>query len=124
MTKPRYQHLSLLQNNFPSSGGLSKVWICIVSYRGVLFNSGKLFPNSVRSRWLLLGHMTSNNETVSCQNLRRQRLTVHFYQQMFTARWIYFSLICTRKSFLRELVRYIRLVSRETVNFVSLRTGQ
>ena len=66
MTTPRYQHLSLLQNNFPSSGGLSKVRICIVSYRGVLFNSGKLFPNSVRSRWLLLGHMTSNNETVSC----------------------------------------------------------
>ena len=125
MTKPRYQHLSLVQNNFPSSGSLSKVWIWTMSYRGVLFNSGKLFPNNARSRWLLLDHMTSKNGTVSCQNLRRQRsVKVHFYQQILTVRWIYFSLICARKSFLRELVSYIRLVSRETVAFVSLKTSQ
>ena len=31
--------------------------------------SWKFFPNSARSHWLLQGHMTSNNETVSRQNL-------------------------------------------------------
>ena len=31
--------------------------------------SWKLFPNSAHSHWLLQGHMTSNNETVSRQNL-------------------------------------------------------
>ena len=29
----------------------------------------KFLPNNVRSHWLLQGHMTSNNETVSRQNL-------------------------------------------------------
>ena len=31
--------------------------------------SWKFPPNNVRSHWLLRGHMTSNNETVSRQNL-------------------------------------------------------
>ena len=31
--------------------------------------SWKFFHNSARSHWLLGGHMTSNNETVSQQNL-------------------------------------------------------
>ena len=34
-----------------------------------LLYSWKFLPNSARSHWLLRGHMTSNNETVSCQNL-------------------------------------------------------
>ena len=29
----------------------------------------EIFPNRARSHWLLWGHMTSNNETVFCQNL-------------------------------------------------------
>ena len=31
--------------------------------------SWKFFPNSTCCHWLLQGHMTSNNETVSHQNL-------------------------------------------------------
>ena len=31
--------------------------------------SWKFFPNSMGSHWLLRGHITSNNETVSRQNL-------------------------------------------------------
>ena len=31
--------------------------------------SWKFFPKSARSHWLLQGHITSNNETVSRQNL-------------------------------------------------------
>ena len=31
--------------------------------------SWKFFPNGASSRWFLRGHMTSNNETVSRQNL-------------------------------------------------------
>jgi len=31
----------------------------------------EIFPNSIRCHWILRGHMTSNNETVSCQNLRQ-----------------------------------------------------
>ena len=34
-----------------------------------LLYSWKFFPNRAHSHWLLGGHMTSNNETVSCQNL-------------------------------------------------------
>ena len=34
-----------------------------------LFYNWKFLLNSVRSHWLLRGHMTSNNETVSRQNL-------------------------------------------------------
>ena len=30
----------------------------------------EVFPNSVRCHWVLRDHMASNNETVSCQNLR------------------------------------------------------
>ena len=29
----------------------------------------EIIPNSVHSHWLLRGHMTSTNKTVSCQNL-------------------------------------------------------
>ena len=36
--------------------------------------SGKFFHNSARSHWLLRGHMTSNNETVSQQNLREGKI--------------------------------------------------
>ena len=90
-------------------------------YCWVLFNPGKLFPPTAR---VLIGHMTSSNETLSWQNLRRQRLTVYFYQQRLTARWIYFHKFVQENVFSRELVSYKRLVSRETVNFVSLRTGQ
>ena len=32
-------------------------------------NSRTFFPNNVRSHWLLQGHMTYNNETVSRHNL-------------------------------------------------------
>ena len=35
----------------------------------ILLHSWKFLPNSVRSHWLLRGHMTSNNKTVSRQNL-------------------------------------------------------
>ena len=35
----------------------------------LLLYSWKLFPNSACSHWLLWRHMTSNNETVSSQNL-------------------------------------------------------
>ena len=35
----------------------------------VLLRSWKFFHNSARSHWFLRGHMTSNNETVSRQNL-------------------------------------------------------
>ena len=34
-----------------------------------LFYSWKFVPFSARSHWLLRGHMTSNNEAVSRQNL-------------------------------------------------------
>ena len=37
--------------------------------QGVLLRSWKFFHNSARSHWFLRGHMTSNNETVSRQNL-------------------------------------------------------
>ena len=35
----------------------------------ILLHSWKFLPSSTRSHWLLRGHMTSNNETVSRQNL-------------------------------------------------------
>ena len=34
-----------------------------------LLHGRKFLPNSLRSHWLLRGHMTSNNETVSRQNV-------------------------------------------------------
>ena len=40
-----------------------------VGKQGVLLCSWKFFHNSARSRWFLRGHMTINNETVSCPNL-------------------------------------------------------
>ena len=39
------------------------------SYQEVLLYSWNFFPNSASSHWLLRGQMTSNNETVSLQNL-------------------------------------------------------
>ena len=33
------------------------------------YTAGNFFLNSAHSHWLLRGHMTSNNETVSRQNL-------------------------------------------------------
>ena len=33
------------------------------------FMAGNFFSNSARSHWLFRGHMTSNNENVSRQNL-------------------------------------------------------
>ena len=35
------------------------------------------FLNSVCSHWLLQNHMTSSNETVSCQNLSRQHCKIY-----------------------------------------------
>ena len=40
-----------------------------------LLYSWKFFPNSIHSHWLLRGHMTSNNETVSLQNLWAGNIT-------------------------------------------------
>ena len=59
----------------------------------LLLYSWKFFPNSARFHWLLRGHMKSNNETVSWQNLSvgnisknlwRQRVTVHCCPRMLT----------------------------------------
>ena len=80
-----------------------KVFILITTYilTVALFYSWKFLLNSARSHWLLRGHMTSNNETVSRQNLRvreqckksrRQRVTVSSHT-----------------------ARHLRLVPRETV---------
>ena len=54
----------------------------------------EIFPNSARSHWLLWGHMTSNNETVFCQNLwagniaksmtsegNSREIKIHFYRK-------------------------------------------
>ena len=41
----------------------------------LLLYSWKFFPNSARSHWVLRGHMTSNNETVSRQNLWAGNIT-------------------------------------------------
>ena len=58
-----------------------------------LLYSWKFLPNSAHSHWLLWGHMTSNNETVSYQNLWAANITksmtsdwvtVPCYPQMFT----------------------------------------
>ena len=38
-------------------------------YQEVLLYSWNFFPSSESSHWLHRGHMTSNNETVSLQNL-------------------------------------------------------
>ena len=43
-----------------------KSWFCCNT--SLLFYTWK-FPNSACCHWLLRGHMKSNNETVSCQNL-------------------------------------------------------
>ena len=44
-------------------------WLLNANGLFLLLSSWILFPNSARSHWLLRGHMTSNNETVSRQNL-------------------------------------------------------
>ena len=61
-----------------------------ISRLTVIYN-WKFFPNSAHSHWLLRGHMTSNNETVSrqnpwgtLQNLWRQRVTVPCDPRMLT----------------------------------------
>ena len=49
--------------------------------------SGKFFPHSARSLWVLRGHVRSNDEAVSrkfcerstLQKIYRQRVTVHCY---------------------------------------------
>ena len=55
------------------AGGLTTWGGCVKVNRAqsqiLLLCSWKCFPNSACSRWLLQGHMTSNNETVSHQNL-------------------------------------------------------
>ena len=45
---------------------VSNLFFCCVTVKTVY--SWKFFPNSVRSHWLLRGHMTSNNKTVSRPN--------------------------------------------------------
>ena len=55
------------------AGGLTTWGGCVKVKRTqsqiLLLCSWKCFPNSACSRWLLQGHMTSNNETISHQNL-------------------------------------------------------
>ena len=55
------------------AGGLTTWGGCVKVKRAqsqiLLLCSWKCFPNSACSCWLLQGHMTSNNETVSHQNL-------------------------------------------------------
>ena len=65
-----------------------------VSHNHNCYYSLNFFSNHVRSHWLLRGHMKSNNDTVSSQNLWawsillqnlwRERVTVHCYQRMLT----------------------------------------
>ena len=54
-------------------GGLTTWGGCVKVKRAqpqiLLLCSWKFFPNSAHSHWLLQGHMTSNTETVSRQNL-------------------------------------------------------
>ena len=53
----------------PHAASLGDEYISNPQGYSLLLYNWKLFPNSAQSHWLLWGHMTSINETVSCQNL-------------------------------------------------------
>ena len=66
-----------------------KVITLYILVQVALLYSWKFLLNSAQSYWLLRGHMTSNNETVSHHHgnnakKRRQRVTMQSYQRMLT----------------------------------------
>ena len=53
-----------------------------------LLYSCKFLLNSTRFHWLLWGHMTSNNETVSCQNLWAGNVAKNLWHHRVTIQWL------------------------------------
>ena len=54
---------------------------CLVGKQLQLLYSWEFFLNSACSRWLLRGHMTFNNQTVSCQNLWAGKIAKNLWRQ-------------------------------------------
>ena len=57
----KFDRFKTLSNNSQQHTKTCNIQQCYIT--------GNFFPNSVRSHWLLRGHMTSNNKTVPRQNL-------------------------------------------------------
>ena len=88
-----------------------KITICFLDKQVALLNSWKLFPTAraLIGYFEVTWHLTTKlfpakiSERATMQSLWRQRVTVHCYPRMLSARKIYFHKFVHKKVFLRGL---------------------